>query len=142
MRRFCVLAILLLVTAAFATDKDKDKDKDKGKDQFSDLKVRVLKAENGKPIRNAVVVLHAVNSKGKQESGGLNLKTDDHGEATYSGIPYGRLRIQVIMSGYQTYGADHEIVQPAQEIVVKMEPPQKQYSIYDKPGTPPPPDKH
>jgi hypothetical protein len=137
MKRYWLLAILLLVSAAaFAGDKDK------GKDKYSDIKVKVTKATNGKPIRNAVVVLHAVDSKGRQESGGLNLKTDEQGEASYSGIPYGKLRVQVIMSGFQTYGEDHDIEQPAQEIVVKMEPPQKQYSIYDKPGTPPPPDKH
>jgi hypothetical protein len=134
MRRFGVLAILLVVVAAFAGDKNKDK--------YSDIKVKVLKAENGKPIRNAIVVLHAVDSKGKQASGGLNLKTDEQGEATYSGIPYGKLRVQVIMSGFQTYGEDHDIEQAQQEIVVKMEPPQKQYSIYDKAGTPPAPDKH
>jgi hypothetical protein len=139
MKRYWILAFLLVAVLAFAGDK---KDKDKDKEQYSDLKVKVLKAANGKPIRNAIVVLHAVNSKGKQESGGLNLKTNDEGEASYSGIPYGKLRIQVIMSGFQTYGEDHDIGQPEQEILVKMEPPQKQFSIYDKPGTPPLPDKH
>jgi hypothetical protein len=143
MKRFWILGILLLLaTVAFAGEKNDKKDNDKDKDQYSELKVKVLKATNGKPIRNAIVVLHSVNDKGKQESGGLNLKTDLEGEASYSGIPYGKLRVQVIMSGYQTYGEDHEIDQPQQEIVVKLEPPQKQYSIYDKPGTPPSPVKH
>ena len=125
--------MLVVAIAAFAGDKDKDKDKD----QYSDIKIKVLKASNGKPVRNAAVVLHAVNPKGKQESGGLNLKTDGEGETSFNGIPYGKLRVQVIVAGLQTYGEDHEIDQPQQEIVVKMKPPQKQYSIYDKPGSKP-----
>lgn len=128
MKRLWVLVILLLATAAFAGDKDK---------QFSNLKVKVLKASSGKPIRNAAVILHAVDSKGKQESGGMDLKTNEDGETSYNGVPYGKLRIQVIVPGLQTYGDDHEINQPQQEIVVKMQPPQKQYSIYDKPGAKP-----
>lgn len=141
MKRLWFLLILLITIAAFAGDKKKEKDEDKS----SDIKVTVLKAENGKPIRNAAVVLHAVNSKGRQEGGGLNLKTDNEGVTTYSGLPYGKLRVQVIVPGRQTYGQDFEINQPEQELVVKMEPPQKQYSIYDQPGAKPPqidPDKH
>jgi len=135
MKWLWALCLLVLATVAIAGDK-------KDKDQYCDVKVKVLKAATGKPIRNAAVILHAVNSKGKQESGGLNLKTDEEGEATYSGIPYGKLRVQVIVSGLQTYGEDHEIDQPQKEIVVKMEPPQKQYSIYDQPGAPPQTVKH
>ena len=134
MRRFALLLLLLGSLLAMAGDKN-----------FSDIKIKVLKDENGKPLRNAVVVLHAVSSKGKQASGGLNLKTDQDGETSYNGIPYGKLRIQVISHGFQTYGADIEVNQPAQEIVVKMKPPQKQYSIYDQPGAKPPqidPDKN
>ena len=128
-----VLLLAVLTTAAFAGKKDKDKE------QAGDIKITVLKAETGKPIRNAAVILHEVNSRGKQESGGLNLKTDEAGETTYSGVPYGKLRVQVIVSGLQTYGQDIEINQPQQAIVVKMESPQKQYSIYDN-HNPKPPD--
>lgn len=141
MRRLWTLGILLCAIAVFAGDKNKDSDKDKS----SDLKVTVVKAESGKPIRNAAVILHAVNSKGKQEAGGLNLKTDQEGVATYSGLPYGKLRVQVIVPGRQTYGQDFDIDEPQEAVVVKMEPPQKQYSIYDRPGAKPPqidPDKH
>ena len=125
MKRLCLVAVMLALAAmALAGDKE----------QFADLKIKVLKESNGKPVRNATVVLHSVDSKGRQGSGGLNLKTNDQGETTYSGIPYGKLRVQVIMHGLQTYGEDHDVNQPQQEIVVKMKPPQKQYSIYEQPG--------
>jgi hypothetical protein len=135
MKRLCVVAVLLvLASVALAGDKE----------QYSDLTIKVLKESNGKPVRNATVVLHPVDSKGRQESGGLNLKTNGEGETSYSGIPFGKLRIQVIAHGLQTYGNDYEINQQQQEIVVKMKPPQNQYSIYEQPGAQPPgidPDK-
>ena len=99
-------------------------------DNSSDLKFMVVKAENGKPVRNASVVLHPVNKDGKQSNGGFELKTDAEGEATYNAAPYGKLRVQVLARGFQTYGEDFDIDQPRHEIVVKLKRPQAQYSIY------------
>jgi len=94
------------------------------------LNFMVLKDYNGKPVRNAAVVLHQVNDKGKQERGGLELKTDADGKATYEGVPYGKLRIQVLAYGLQTFGADYDINQPTMEITIKLKRPEGQYSIY------------
>jgi len=41
---------------------------------MSDLRFVVVRDYNGKPVRNAAVVLHPVNRKGKQSRGGLELK--------------------------------------------------------------------
>jgi len=46
---------------------------------MSDLRFVVVRDYNGKPVRNAAVVLHPVNRKGKQTKGGLELKTDNDG---------------------------------------------------------------
>jgi hypothetical protein len=100
------------------------------KEQVSSLKFLVLKADNGKPIRNASIVLHQVDARGHQAKGGLELKTDPEGKTSFDGIPYGKLRIQVIAPGFQTYGADHDINQPEQEFTIKLKRPQEQYTIY------------
>ena len=100
------------------------------KKPYSNLKFTVLKSDNGKPVRNASVVLHPVDKKGKQEKGGLQLKTDGEGRTGIEGIPYGVLRIQVISPGFQTFGQDYEVKQPSEEIVIKLERPKDQYSIY------------
>jgi hypothetical protein len=105
--------------------------------KFADLKVTVLRNSNGKPIRNASVVLHPVDDKGRQSNSGLQLKTNAEGEAGYPSIPYGKLRIQVIAPGFQTYGEDFDISQPTHEIVVKLKRPQEQYSIYGNEKKPP-----
>lgn len=92
----------------------------------------VLRDENGKPIRNAAVVIHAVSEKGKQERGGIELKTDPDGKAGYDGIPYGTMRIQVLAPGFQTYGDDFDIAKPTVDITIKLKRPAQQYSIYDQ----------
>lgn len=98
--------------------------------EYANLKFLVVKDTNGKPVRNASVILHPVNEKGKQEKGGFQLKTDAEGKTKYDGLPYGKVRIQVIARGLQTHGEDYDINQPNMEVTIKMKPPQEQYSIY------------
>jgi hypothetical protein len=95
---------------------------------MSDLRFVVLKDYNGKPVRNAAVVLHPVKKNGKQELGGLELKTDNDGKTNIDGIPYGSLRVQVLAPGFQTYGEDYEINKPETEITVKLKRPKGQYT--------------
>jgi hypothetical protein len=92
----------------------------------------VLRDENGKPVRNAAVVLHPVEDSGKQARGGIELKTDPDGKAGYDGVPYGKMRIQVLASGFQTFGNDYDIGHPEEQITVKLKRPGKQYSIYEE----------
>ena len=118
-----ILLLALLATLAMAGNKD------------SSLKFKVVKADNGKPVRNAAVVLHPVDKEGRQEKGGFELKTDAEGETSFDGAPYGKLRVQVLARGFQTYGQDYDINQPTHEFTIKLKRPQQQYSIYgdDKP---------
>lgn len=116
-----VLGFLLLATSALSEE--------------ALLKFVILRDYNGKPVRNAGVVMHPVNKSGKQSRGGLELKTDSEGKASFDGVPYGKLRVQVLAPGFQTFGQDYEVNQPEMEITVKLKRPQSQYSIYeDHPG--------
>jgi len=101
---------------------------------MSDLRFVVVRDYNGKPVRNAAVVLHPVNRKGKQSRGGLELKTDAEGRTNIDGIPYGPLRIQVLAPGFQTFGEDYKIDKEEMEITVKLKRPGGQYSIYENHG--------
>ncbi len=118
-----VLATLLIVIAATA-QRDID-------EPTSVVNFVVLKQDNGKPVRSAAVIMHPVNTRGKQGRGGLELKTDPEGKSSFDGIPYGKLRVQVLAPGFQTYGEDFEVTQPKTEITIKLKRPQGQYSIYD-----------
>ena len=125
MKPLLVAMVLALALPAFA-----GKDDDLG--PVATLNFVVLKDYSGKPVRNAVVVLHQVSDKGKQERGGLELKTDADGKASYEGVPYGKMRIQVLANGLQTFGADYDIQQPTVEITIKLKRPEGQYSVYDE----------
>lgn len=117
------LVVLAMAGAAFG-QKDKD-------EATSFIYFDVIKDDNGKPVRNAAVILHPVNEKGKQERGDLELKTDPQGKTSFDGIPYGKLRVQVLASGFQTFGEDYDIDKAKTEITIKLKRPQGQYSVYD-----------
>jgi hypothetical protein len=95
------------------------------------LSFLVLKDDNGKPVRNASVIMHEVNTKGKQGRGDLELKTDLDGKASYDEVPYGTIRVQVLASGFQTYGEDYAVNRPKIDVTIKLKRPQGQFSIYD-----------
>jgi hypothetical protein len=123
MRRIALaIAITILLASAAAF----------GQDDTASLSFVVLRDHNGKPIRNASVVMHPVEKNGKQSKGGLELKTDAEGKASFDGVPYGKLRVQVLATGFQTFGQDYDINKPAIEITVKMKRPAGQYSIYEE----------
>jgi hypothetical protein len=121
MKKLSLIATItmLLVAAALAQD------------DTAILKFLVLRDYNGKPVRNASVVMHPVKKDGKQSRGGFELKADADGKASFDGVPYGKLRVQVLAPGFQTFGQDYEINQPEMEITVKLKRPQGQYSIYE-----------
>jgi hypothetical protein len=119
-----VLAVLALPTLLRAQ-------KDKDNEPTCWINFLVVKDDNGKPVRNAAIVMHPVNPRGKQERGGMELKTDPAGKANFDGIPYGMLRVQVLAHGFQTYGEDFDIEKPKAEITIKLKRPQGQFSIYE-----------
>ena len=100
--------------------------------QYSAISFVVVRDYNDKPVKNASVIMHPVNKKGKQERTGFQLKTNSEGKTSFDGIPYGPLRVQVLAQGFQTFGEDYDVNRPEMEIVIKVKRPQGQYSIYDE----------
>ncbi len=98
------------------------------------LRFVVVRDSDGKPVRNAEVVLHSVKRKGKQAPGEMELKTDAEGKTNVDGIPYGPLRVQVLAPHFQTFGEDYEINKAEMEITVKLRHPGGQYSVYENHG--------
>ena len=120
---FCALLVATSLAIPAAAKKQHE--------ALANLNFVVIRDENGKPVRNASVVMHPVNGHGKQERGGLELKTDAEGKVSYDGIPYGKLRVQVLATGFQTYGDDYDVEQPNLDITIKMKRPAGQYSVYE-----------
>jgi hypothetical protein len=129
-----MLFLVLTEAVAFQATSHRDKDKDQDVDEVATLSFVVLKDYNGKPVRNAGIVMHPVARNNRQEKGGIELKSDPEGKASFEGVPYGKLRVQVLATGFQTYGEDFDVEQPKLEITVRLKRPQGQYSIYDQPS--------
>ena len=100
----------------------------------SRLRFVVVRDSDGKPVRDAAVVLHPVKRKGKQAQGEMDLKTDAEGRTSVDGIPYGPLRVQVLAPHFQSFGEDYEINKAEMEITVKLKRPGGQYSVYENHG--------
>ena len=136
------LALLALAGTAFGQ-------KDKEEEPTAWVYFMVVKDDNGKPVRNAAVIMHPVNSQGKQSRGGMELKTDLDGKANFDGVPLGPLRVQVLAQGFQTFGEDYDVGKPKVEITIQLKRPQGQFSVYDDhpkdanapKQDPPPPDQ-
>ncbi len=118
------LAMLMMSIGAFAGKKNADAV------PTASVNMTVIREATGKPVKNAEVVVHLVDKKGREKQEGLELKTHDDGKAEASGIPYGKVRIQVIAPGLKTYGEDFNIDQPNVELTIKMQKPAGQVSIY------------
>jgi hypothetical protein len=131
MKRSWILAVLVLVAGMSAMGWGGNEE------PSSKLNFVVVRDYSGKPVKNASVILHPVNSKGKQERGGYELKTDSDGKTQFEGVPYGMLRVQVLAPGFQTFGEDYDVQKDEMEIVVRLKRPVQQYSIYGDSTNPP-----
>lgn len=123
-QRALLIVPLLLLAATSQQTKDADAE------NTAILNMVVVKESNGKPVKNAEVVLHFVDKQGRMKQEGLEFKTHDDGKADATGIPFGKVRVQVIAHGYRTFGEDYEVSQAQMAITIKLQKPQDQFSIY------------
>jgi len=130
-KRFLIMSAVMIALGAGIIGLAMAQDDD---GPMSDLRFVVVRDYNGKPVRNAAVVLHPVKRKGKQAKGEMELKTDAEGRTNIDGIPYGPLRVQVLAPHFQTFGEDYEINKAEMEITVKLKHPGGQYSVYENHG--------
>lgn len=126
LRTLGILGVLLLVAAVMLAAEQQNA----ANQGSSDISFTLVKQTNGKPVKYATIVLHTVDKNGRMSDGGINLKSDSDGKAEFRGLPYGKLRIQVIAKGFQTFGEDFDISKPTHEFTIKLAPPKEQYSIY------------
>ena len=94
-----------------------------------------VKTQSGKPIDRASVIVrfiegHSIIKLGKAIRTTFELRTNQEGEARIPTIPQGKIRIQVIAKGYQTFGQIFDVTQEEKDIPIKLNPPQQQYTAH------------
>lgn len=122
----CALLCVLLLGLAVAARADVP---------MAKLTIRVLNDSN-RPIDRASVIVRFVEGRaylkfGKKIRDTYELRTNQEGEANIPEIPQGKILIQVIAHGYQTFGQTFDVKEEERTFEIKLLPPQKQYSTYD-----------
>ena len=95
----------------------------------------VVKSQGGKPVDRASVVVrfvegHSIVKLGKAVRTTFELRTNQEGEAQVPSIPQGKIRIQVIAKGYQTFGQIFDVSEEEKKIEITLNPPQQQYTSH------------
>jgi hypothetical protein len=90
---------------------------------------------NGKPVERAGVVVRFVEGRspaklGKKIITQWEVRTNQEGVVKIPPIPQGKILVQVIAKGYQTFGQTFEVAEEEKTIEVKLNPPQPQYSAH------------
>ena len=80
------------------------------------LRIEVTGGDENKPVPDASVYLRFPKAK-KVE---LDLKTNQEGIARSPAIPQGRVLIQIVVSGWKTYGEYHEVTEAEQTIRIHL----------------------
>ncbi len=98
------------------------------------LRVEV-KNLSDKPIERASVVVRFVEGRsiakfGKNVITRWEMRTNQEGVARIPTIPQGKILIQVIAKGYQTFGKTFDVNEEEKTIEVKLNPPQPPYSAH------------
>lgn len=94
-----------------------------------------VKTYSDKPIDRASVIVKFVEGRdpikfGKKIQTSWQLKTNQEGLAKIPSIPQGKLLIQVIAKGYQTFGQTFEVNEAERTIEIKLNAPQPQVSAH------------
>ena len=94
-----------------------------------------VKTFEGKPVDRASVVVRFVEGRsvkklGKKVITRWELRTNQQGQAKIPPIPQGKILIQVIAKGFQTFGQTVEVGEEEKTVEVKLNPPQPQFSAH------------
>lgn len=94
-----------------------------------------VKTKSGHPVEQADVIVrfvegHSVFKLGKAVQTQWEMRTDQQGQVIVPEIPQGKIRIQVIAKGYQTFGNTFDIVDSEKTVPITLNPPQQQYTSH------------
>ena len=123
MRRLLLFALLWLPVELPALAADLTK-----------LKI-VVTNDIGKPVDRADVIVRfggrSVVKLGKMVRTTWEIRSTQQGVVEVPEMPKGKIRVQVIAKGYQTFGQTFEVAEDERTIEIKLNPPQPQYSAHD-----------
>ncbi len=99
------------------------------------LRVEVRKASNDKPVERASVIVRFVEGRsamklGKKVMTSYQLKTNQEGVAMIPPIPQGKIQVQIIAKGLQTFGQIFDVGEEEKTVEIKLNDPQAQHTVH------------
>ena len=99
------------------------------------LRIEVRRATNERPVERASVVVKFVEGRsavklGKKIITSYQMRTNQDGIATIPPIPQGKIQVQVIAKGLQTFGQLIDVGEEEKTVEVKLNDPQPQFSVH------------
>jgi hypothetical protein len=115
-----------------ATHLAAQKDKSEQKDGSTELTLQVLNAADKQPVPDAHVVVRFTEPRmlRRDKRVSWEAKTNRKGIIVFPDVPTGTIKVQVIAKGFQTYGDEHALEKPQEEVTVLLEAPKGQVSAY------------
>jgi hypothetical protein len=94
-----------------------------------------VKTLSDRPVDRAAVRVKFVEGRnymklGKKIVTSYEVRTNQEGMVKIPPIPQGKILVQVIARGFQTYGQTFEVNEAERTIEVKLNPPQPQHSVH------------
>ena len=99
------------------------------------LALEVKSVESGKPVDRASIIVRFVEGRDKMKFGKKirttwETRTNEGGMAKIPPIPQGKILVQVIAKGFQTFGQTFDVAEEEKTLEIKLYPPQAQYSAH------------
>jgi hypothetical protein len=90
---------------------------------------------DGKPLDRMSVIVRFLNARAlgkfaKKLPTSWETRTNLQGLVRIPRVPQGKVLVQAIAKGYQTFAQEYVVAEPEQKITVKLNPPQPQYSSH------------
>ena len=92
-------------------------------------------SESGRAVDRASVVVRFVEGRSVIKLGSkirttYELRTNQDGQAKVPSIPQGKILVQIIAKGFQTFGQTFDVATEEKTLEIKLKPPQGQYSAH------------
>ena len=135
---FGILTVVLPLTLSAQreeTDKRQEPETEKkGKrsdkeEAFTRLHIAVSGGEKPEPVENASIYVRYVEERtlGRDRKIEMNVKTNREGRASVARVPRGKVLVQVIATGWKTFGQWYDLEKDEETIKIRLQKPPRWY---------------
>ena len=118
-------ACLTMASPAPARQRD-DKDKKSKENVTTKIHLQVTAGEENRPVDNASVYVRFEQGR-RHKLVEMNLKTNQDGSVKVPEVPRGKILIQVVATGWKTFGQWYVLEKEEETIKIKLEKPPRWY---------------